>query len=88
MKGLLDFIRQESGKLKKGQCVLGHTEVLESLLGKYKQIQGRHSPVGQAVPDNQKSHGTMGPIGGRITRTSQQESRPNNMVAPIVSGTA
>ena len=49
MKGLLDFIKQESDKLKKGQCVLGHTEVLESLLGKYKQIQGRHSQGGMTA---------------------------------------
>jgi len=49
MKGLLDFIQQEIGKLKSGQCVLGHTEVLESLLGKYKQIQGRHSQGGMTA---------------------------------------
>ena len=49
MKGLLDFVKQESDKLKKGQRVLGHTEVLESLLGKYKQIQGRHSQGGMTA---------------------------------------
>ena len=49
MLGLLDFVKQESSKLKKGQRVLGHTEVLESLLGKYKQIQGRHSQGGMTA---------------------------------------
>ena len=49
MKGLLDFIQQEIDKLKSGECVLGHTEVLESLLGKYKQIQGRHSQGGMTA---------------------------------------
>ena len=49
MKGLLEFVTQESKKLKKGQRVLGHTEVLESLLGKYKQIQGRHSQGGMTA---------------------------------------
>ena len=48
-KGLLVFVQQESRKLKKGQRVLGHTEVLESLLGKYKQIQGRHSQGGMTA---------------------------------------
>ena len=45
----LDFIKQESDKLKKGQRVPGHTEVLESLFGKYKQIQGRHSQGGMTA---------------------------------------
>jgi hypothetical protein len=49
MKRLLEFVQQESQKLKKGQRVLGHTEVLESLLGKYKQIQGRHSQGGMTA---------------------------------------
>ena len=35
--------------MKPGQRVLGHTEVLESLLGKYKQIQGRHSQGGMTA---------------------------------------
>lgn len=49
MKRLLDFIEQQSAKLKAGQSVPGHTEVLESLLGKYKQIQGRHSQGGMTA---------------------------------------
>ncbi len=48
-KGLLDFINQQSDKLPKGESVPGHTEVLESLLGKYKQIQGRHSQGGMTA---------------------------------------
>jgi hypothetical protein len=49
MRGLLDFVQQESQKLDKGACVLGHTEVLESLLGKYKQTQARHSQGGMTA---------------------------------------
>lgn len=48
-KGLLDFVQQESQKLKRGACVPDHTEVLESLLGKYKQTQARHSQVGMTA---------------------------------------
>lgn len=43
---LLAFVRQESQSLSKGQRLLGHTESLESLLGKYKQVQGQVSPQG------------------------------------------
>ena len=49
MRGLLDFVQQESWKLNRGACVLGHTEVLESLLGKYKQTQARHSQGGMTA---------------------------------------
>jgi hypothetical protein len=49
MKGLLDFVEEQGKKLKPDQRVAGHTEVLESLLGKYKQIQGRHSQGGMTA---------------------------------------
>ena len=49
MSGLLEFVEQQSEKLEQGQRVPGHTEVLESLLGKYKQIQGRHSQGGMTA---------------------------------------
>ena len=40
------LIKQQGDKLKQGQRIPGHTEILESLLGKYKQIQGRHTQGG------------------------------------------
>ena len=46
---LLKFVHQQSKHLKNDQRVIGHTEVLESLLGKYKQIQGRHSQGGMTA---------------------------------------
>jgi hypothetical protein len=49
MQGLLEFTKQQGDKLKQGQRILGHTEILESLLGKYKQIQGRHSQGGMTA---------------------------------------
>ena len=48
-KRLLDFIEEQSDKLKPGQHVPGHTEVLESLLGKYKDTQARHSQGGMTA---------------------------------------
>lgn len=43
---ILEFVKQQSRGIKKGQHVLGSSEVLESLLGKYKRIQGTHSKGG------------------------------------------
>ena len=48
-KELLEFVKQQSSCLKPKQHVIGHTEVLESLLGKYKQIQGRHNHGGMTA---------------------------------------
>ena len=44
--GILEFVREQSRGVKKGIHVLGSSEVLESLLGKYKRIQGTHSKGG------------------------------------------
>ena len=46
---LLEFVEQQSSGLKPKQHVIGHTEVLESVLGKYKQIQGRHNHGGMTA---------------------------------------
>jgi len=44
--GILEFVKEQSRSVKKRQHVLGSSEVLESLLGKYKRIQGTHSKGG------------------------------------------
>jgi len=44
--GIVTFVREQSRGVKKGKHVLGSSEVLESLLGKYKRIQGTHSKGG------------------------------------------
>ena len=44
--GILESVREQSRGVKKGRHVLGSSEVLESLLGKYKRIQGTHSKGG------------------------------------------
>jgi hypothetical protein len=49
MKRLLDFVKEQGDKLKQGQHMPGHTEVLESLLGKYKDTQARHSQGGMTA---------------------------------------
>jgi hypothetical protein len=44
--GIVTFVREQSRGIEKGRHVLGSSEVLESLLGKYKRIQGTHSKGG------------------------------------------
>jgi len=44
--GILKFVREQARGFTKGKHVLGSSEVLESLLGKYKRIQGTHSKGG------------------------------------------
>lgn len=44
--GLLTFLTEQAKDLTPGQHLLGSSEVLESLLGKYKRIQGTHSKGG------------------------------------------
>jgi hypothetical protein len=43
---LVAFVTEQSKDLAQGQHLLGSSEVLESLLGKYKRIQGTHSKGG------------------------------------------
>ena len=43
---IVKFLKDQAKGIKKGQHWLGSSEVLESLLGKYKRIQGTHSKGG------------------------------------------
>jgi hypothetical protein len=43
---LLTFVAKQSEDVPAGQHLLGSSEVLESLLGEYKRIQGAHSKGG------------------------------------------
>jgi hypothetical protein len=45
-QALLTFVDEQSGKLLPGQRLLGTSEVLESLIGKAKQLQGQQSKSG------------------------------------------
>jgi len=44
--GLLTFVAGQSSDLPAGQRLLGSSEVLESLIGKSKQLEGQHSKSG------------------------------------------
>jgi len=43
---LIDWIKQSSGKLKAAERAWLSTEILESLFGKYKQLERQHSKGG------------------------------------------
>ncbi len=49
VRRLLEFIKEQGDQLQEGQHMPGHTEVLESLLGKYKETQARHSQGGMTA---------------------------------------
>ena len=46
---LVRFVAEQAKDLLPGQHLLGSSEVLESLLGKYKRIQGTHSKGGMTA---------------------------------------
>jgi len=43
---LLAFVKQQSTLARPGERLLGSSEIIESTIGKYKRMQGEHSPHG------------------------------------------
>ncbi len=46
---LLNFVADQSSALPKGERLIGSTEVLESIIGKYKRLQSSHSKGGMTA---------------------------------------
>jgi hypothetical protein len=46
---LLSFVGEQSSALPKGERLIGSTEVLESIIGKYKRLQSSHSKGGMTA---------------------------------------
>ena len=46
---LLSFVAEQSSALPKGERFIGSTEVLESIIGKYKRLQSSHSKGGMTA---------------------------------------
>jgi hypothetical protein len=46
---MLEFIRQQVTRLRKDERLIGSTEVLESIIGKYKRLQSSHSQGGMTA---------------------------------------
>jgi hypothetical protein len=74
--GIVAFVREQSRGIKKGRHLLGSSEVLESLLGKYKRIQGTHSKGGMT--------GSLLNIGAAVLRKTS-ETIPKALAAVPVA---
>lgn len=48
-KAILDFVAEQSSNLSKNERLIGSTEVLESIIGKYKRLQSSHSKGGMTA---------------------------------------
>jgi len=49
LRDLLRFVAEQSSELPAGDRLIGSTEVLESIIGKYKRLQGTHSKGGMTA---------------------------------------
>ncbi len=65
---LLEFVAQQAAAAQPGERLLGSTEVLESIIGKYKRLQGMHS--GDGMTRMILSIGTL--VGRRCQETLRQ----------------
>jgi len=75
--GILAFVKEQARGVKKGQHVLGSSEVLESLLGKYKRIQGTHSKGGMT--------GSLLNIGAAVTRKTSDTIHKALAAVPVAA---
>ncbi len=75
--GLLAFLREQAKGLAKGQHLLGSSEILESLLGKYKRIQGTHSKGGMT--------GSLLNIGAAVSRKTSDTVRRALASVPVAA---
>ena len=59
---LVRFVKEESEKAKEGERLLGSSEVIESVFGKFKRLEGTHAKSGIT--------GLLLAIGARVSETS------------------
>jgi hypothetical protein len=75
--GILEFVKEQSRSVKKRQHVLGSSEVLESLLGKYKRIQGTHSKGGMT--------GSLLNLGAAVMRKTSETIKQALAAVPVAA---
>ena len=75
--GIVAFVREQSRCVKAGQHLLGSSEILESLLGKYKRIQGTHSKGGMT--------GSLLNIGAAVLQKTSDSIRQGLAAAPVAA---
>lgn len=74
---LVKFVAEQSKELATGQHILGSSEVLESLLGKYKRIQGTHSKGGMT--------GSLLSIGATVIKKSTTVIQTAMATVPVAA---
>jgi hypothetical protein len=74
---LVAFVAEQSKGLAQGQHLLGSSEVLESLLGKYKRIQGTHSKGGMT--------GSLLSIGAAVLEKSSATIQAAMAAVPVAT---
>jgi hypothetical protein len=74
---LVQFVAEQSRDLASGQHLLGSSEVLESLLGKYKRIQGTHSKGGMT--------GSLLNIGAAVVKKSTTTIQTAMATVPVAA---
>ncbi len=75
--GIVQFVKEQSRWVKKGRHLLGSSEVLESLLGKYKRIQGTHSKGGMT--------GSLLNIGAAVTHKTSDTLQQAFATVPVAA---
>jgi hypothetical protein len=75
--GLVAFVSEQAKDLTQGQHVLGSSEVLESLLGKYKRVQGTHSKGGMT--------GSLLSIGAAVLKKSTTVIQAAMATVPVAA---
>jgi hypothetical protein len=74
---IVEFLKEQAKGIKKGQHWLGSSEVLESLLGKYKRIQGTHSKGGMT--------GSLLNIGAAVLRKTSATIQDALALVPVAA---
>lgn len=75
--GIVKFVKEQSRGLKEGQHLLGSSKILESLLGKYKRIQGTHSKGGMT--------GSLLNIGATVLRKTSDTIQKALAAVPVAA---
>jgi len=75
--GLLNFLNEQAKGVRGGQHLLGSSEILESLLGKYKRIQGTHSKGGMT--------GSLLNVGAAVSRRTSETIRRALSSVPVAT---
>ncbi|MGA2616388.1 MAG: hypothetical protein ABSF26_02185 [Thermoguttaceae bacterium] len=74
---LLEFVQEQAQQTREGECLLGSSEVLESIIGKFKCVageRGQHGLTGMVLSFGALvGHVTVGTVQAALTETSNHD---------------